>query len=56
MKETMHDEHTLNDMRWYGIEPLYVIELLLFVLVHCHDTIENIKMYDCSNSRCRFWK
>ena len=34
-----------------GIELVYVIELLLVVLIHCHDTNMNARIYGSSNVR-----
>jgi len=38
------------------IRPLCVVELLWVVLMHYQVTIENVKVYCCSNAKCRYWK
>jgi len=38
------------------IELVNVVELLLVMLIHCHDTNVNARMYGSKNVRCWYWK
>jgi len=38
------------------IEPLCVVELLLVMLIHCHDINMDVRMFGNSNIRCLYWK